>query len=94
MVDVYSGLTKSPVSRILYIRRPEGRFYFGNNYYHMSRFIDYLKDTKDEIAHVSWPTQKQAVTYTLLVIGISTITAIALAAFDYVFGLGLDWFIK
>ena len=79
---------------ILYIRRPKGRFYFGNNPYYMSRFIDYLKDTKDEIARVSWPTQRQAVTYTALVVGISIVVAIFLAVFDYVFSLGLDWFIK
>ncbi len=60
----------------------------------MSRFIEYLKDTKDEIAHVSWPTQKQALTYTSLVIGISVVVAILLAVFDYVFSLGLDWFLK
>lgn len=59
----------------------------------MSRFIDYLKDTKDEIGHVSWPTQKQAVTYTALVVGVSIIVAILLAVFDYVFNLGLGWFI-
>ncbi len=60
----------------------------------MSRFIEYLKDTKDEIAHVSWPTQKQALTYTSLVIGISVVVAVLLAVFDYVFSLGLDWFLK
>ena len=60
----------------------------------MSNFIDYLKDTKDEISHVSLPTQKQAVTYTALVIGISAVVAVFLAVFDYLFGIGLDWFIK
>ncbi len=60
----------------------------------MSNFIDYLKDTKDEISHVSWPTQRQAVSYTALVIGISAVVAVFLAVFDYIFGLGLDWFIK
>ena len=60
----------------------------------MSNFIDYLKDTKDEISHVSWPTQKQALTYTALVIGISAVVSVFLAVFDYLFGLGLDWFIK
>jgi preprotein translocase subunit SecE len=59
----------------------------------MSRFIEYLKDTKEEIGHVSWPTQKQAVTYTALVIGVSIVVAILLAVFDYVFNLGLGWFI-
>lgn len=60
----------------------------------MSRFIDYLKDTKDEIGHVSWPTQKQAVTYTALVIGISVVLALFLALFDFIFSYVLDWFIQ
>ncbi len=60
----------------------------------MSRFIEYLKDTKDEVMHVSWPTQKQAATYTALVVGISVVVAVFLALFDYIFSLGLNWFIK
>jgi preprotein translocase subunit SecE len=58
----------------------------------MSNFIDYLKETKDEVSRVSWPTNKQAITYTVLVIGISVVVSIFLAVFDYVFGLGLKWF--
>ncbi len=60
----------------------------------MSSFIEYLKDTKDEISHVSWPTQKQAVTYTALVIGISIVLSLLLALFDFVFSYALDWFIQ
>jgi preprotein translocase SecE subunit len=60
----------------------------------MSRFIDYLKDTKDEIGHVSWPTQKQALTYTALVIGISVVLALFLSLFDFIFSYALDWFIQ
>lgn len=60
----------------------------------MSRFIDYIKDTRAELRHVSWPTQKQAIIYTALVVGISAIVSLFLGAFDYVFTQGLDWFIK
>ncbi len=60
----------------------------------MSQFIEYLKDTKNEVSRVSWPTQKQAITYTALVIGISIVVSIFLAAFDFVFNYALDWFIK
>jgi preprotein translocase subunit SecE len=60
----------------------------------MSSFINYLKDTKEEIKHVSWPTQKQATVYTALVIGISAFTAVFLAIADFVFGYALDWFIQ
>jgi len=60
----------------------------------MSNFIDYLKETKEEISHVAWPTTKQAVTYTALVIGVSVVVALLLSVFDYVISLGLNWFIK
>jgi preprotein translocase SecE subunit len=59
----------------------------------MSNFIEYLKDTQREVSHVSWPTNRQALVYTGLVIGISIIIGVLLGAFDHVFSLGLDWFI-
>ena len=47
----------------------------------------YLQETKAEIAHVSWPTRKQAITYTIVVIIISFVTAFYLGAFDYLFSM-------
>lgn len=51
----------------------------------MSRLGNYLRDTVTEMKHVSWPTQNQAITYTVLVIVISAVTALLLSGFDYVF---------
>ncbi len=51
----------------------------------MSKFGDYLRDTAAEMKHVTWPTQAQALTYTLLVIGVSTFVALFLGGFDYLF---------
>ncbi len=56
----------------------------------MSRIGNYLRDTKAEMKHVSWPTQTQAIVYTVLVIVISGVTAAFLGAFDYVFTNLLD----
>jgi len=56
----------------------------------MSRLGNYLRDTKAEMKHVSWPTQTQAIVYTILVIVISGITAAFLGAFDYLFTNLLD----
>ncbi len=47
----------------------------------------YIQETKVELAHVSWPTQKQAIMYTIIVIAISVVTAFFLGAFDYLFQL-------
>jgi len=49
------------------------------------RFIQYLKDTKGELKHVSWPTKKQVVYSTILVISLSLFTAFFLGAFDTIF---------
>lgn len=54
------------------------------------KIVEYIKDTRGEMKHVSWPTRKQSVNYTLLVIGVSVGVAILLAIADYVFSLGLE----
>lgn len=50
----------------------------------MGRFIQYLKDTRGELKHVSWPTQKQTTIFTILVIVLSLIVAFYLGVLDYV----------
>lgn len=51
----------------------------------MSRLITYIKETRGELKHVTWPTRKQAMVFTIVVITISIVTALYLGAFDYVF---------
>ncbi|MEK7170273.1 MAG: preprotein translocase subunit SecE [Patescibacteria group bacterium] len=51
----------------------------------MSRLLTYFKETKAEMKHVSWPTRKQAILYTAVVIIISLATSAYLGFFDYVF---------
>ncbi|OIP78266.1 MAG: preprotein translocase subunit SecE [Parcubacteria group bacterium CG2_30_44_11] len=59
----------------------------------MSRLSDYLRDTKAELKHVSWPTQRQATMYTALVIIISGVTAVFVGIFDHFFTKALDFLI-
>lgn len=49
----------------------------------IKRFIQYIKDTRAELKHVSWPTQKQTMIFTILVILISLFVAFYLGAFDF-----------
>ena len=56
----------------------------------MSRLGNYFRDTAAEMKHVSWPTQMQTITYTVLVIGVSALVAMFLGAFDYIFTQALD----
>ena len=60
----------------------------------MDNFFNYLRDTKAELANVRWPTKKQAVIYTVLVLGISALVSVFLGIFDYFFNAGLDLFLK
>lgn len=59
----------------------------------MSKAGDYLKDTVAEMKHVSWPTQQQAVNYTILVIGISVFVSLLLYVSDEVFLKLLQMFV-
>lgn len=59
----------------------------------MSKLGEYLKDTKGELKHVTWPTKNQAILFTVVVIVFSIITAFFLGAFDLAFAIVLGWFI-
>jgi preprotein translocase SecE subunit len=59
----------------------------------MSQFTEYLKETKGELKHVSWPTRNQAVLFTVIVAVFSIIVAFFLGAFDYLFTMGVKLFI-
>lgn len=54
---------------------------------------DYIKETKGELKHVSWPTRNQTTMFTILVIAISVIVAAYLGLFDYIFTTVLGKFI-
>ena len=59
----------------------------------MVKVLDYIKETRAELKHVSWPTRRQTLVYTGVVIGISLLTALYLGAFDYLFTELLKLFI-
>ena len=60
----------------------------------MNSFIQYLRDVRSELTHVSWPTTAQAVGYTGLVILIVILVAIVLGAADALFTFGLEQIVK
>ena len=47
--------------------------------------VSYIKETKGELKHVSWPTRAQTTEYTAVVIGISVLVAVYLGVFDFIF---------
>lgn len=54
--------------------------------FYLMGFIEYLRDTRGELKHVSWPTRKQALIYSMLVITISAVVAAFTGLLDFVFG--------
>lgn len=54
---------------------------------------EYIKETRSEMSHVSWPTRKQAISYALAVIVVSVATSLFLAFFDYIFAQLLTLFV-
>lgn len=49
------------------------------------KIINFLKEVKIEIKKVNWPTRKEAVRYTLIVIAVSLGVAAFLGFFDFIF---------
>lgn len=57
------------------------------------KFVNYLKGTKAELNFVNWPTKKQTINYTMLVIGVSLFVAFFLGFFDKIFSFLLQVFV-
>lgn len=49
----------------------------------MSKLVDYLKGSREELAKVVWPSRQTTINHTLVVIAISLIVSIFLGAADY-----------
>ena len=56
----------------------------------MSKAIEYFKEIKGELKHVIWPSKKQTIFYTIIVIVLSVIVAYFLGVFDFIFSKGLE----
>lgn len=51
----------------------------------MRKVLEFLQETKAELYKVSWPTRKEMVRHTLVVVGISFFAAIFLGTLDSLF---------
>ena len=56
----------------------------------MSKLVNYLKESKQEMKKVVWPSKKETTNYTLAVIFISLGLAAFFAIVDYFLNLGLE----
>lgn len=60
---------------------------------YITRFIDYVKSSRLELRHVNWPSRKESVRLSLLVIGVSLAVAAFLGGVDFVMQFILNNFI-
>jgi preprotein translocase subunit SecE len=51
----------------------------------LNRIVTFLKEVKVELKKVNWPTRKQTIKYTLIVIGVSLAVAVFLGGLDFIF---------
>ncbi|MBP9727797.1 MAG: preprotein translocase subunit SecE [Candidatus Moranbacteria bacterium] len=51
----------------------------------MRALLTFLTEAKVELSRVNWPTQKEVIRYTLLVVAISLSVAAFLGALDFLF---------
>ena len=58
------------------------------------KITEYLKETRAEMAHVSWPTRRQSIIYSVIVILISVFVGVLLGLFDSVFAFITQRFIS
>ena len=68
-------------------KTPRGGFFLGVYFYHP--MFDYLKNVRAEMRHVSWPSRRLTIVYTVVVIIVSLVTAVYLGLLDYVFSTGI-----
>lgn len=55
--------------------------------------LNYFRETKTELTHVNWPTKRQSVVFSSVVILVSVLTAFYLGLFDFLFSKVLNLFI-
>ncbi|MFH2105477.1 MAG: preprotein translocase subunit SecE [Parcubacteria group bacterium] len=55
-----------------------------------NRVVNYIKEAKEELSKVVWPSRAELIRHTLIVVGVSLAVAFFLGVFDFVFGRVLE----
>lgn len=59
----------------------------------IKKILQFIVEAKAELMKVNWPTKRQTLNYTLIVVGVSLIVALYLGGLDYIFSTILKKFI-
>lgn len=52
--------------------------------------INFIKESRDEIRKVSWPSRQTTIRYTLIVVGACVVIGLVIGGLDFLFGEGLE----
>lgn len=87
-------LTHIDFSDIIFSTKPSGLFLRGKKERrNMSAILTFLREAKVELARVNWPSQKEVIRYTLLVVVISLSVALFLGALDFLFSFLVETYL-
>ena len=59
----------------------------------IKKTVQFFQEAKAELAKVNWPTKKQTINYTILVVAVSLAVAIFLGGLDWIFSYILKTYI-
>ena len=59
----------------------------------MNKIVTFIQEAKEELLKVNWPSKKQTINYTLLVVAVSIAVAGFLGGLDWIFSYVLKTFI-
>ncbi|MBI4036784.1 preprotein translocase subunit SecE [Candidatus Daviesbacteria bacterium] len=60
----------------------------------MNKAIFFLKEVKEELEKVVWPTREQTIRYTILVIIVAVAVGLALGGLDYILTLVTNFLVQ
>lgn len=60
----------------------------------VQKTVDYVKSSQQELKKVVWPTKKEVIQHTIMVIGISIGVAAFLGVVDFILNIALSYVIK
>lgn len=55
--------------------------------------FEFIKEAREELKKVSWPTRETTIRYTIIVIAASAVVGIVIGGMDYILSLILEAFI-
>lgn len=59
----------------------------------MNKAIVFLREVREELKKVNWPTKQETINYTMIVIGVSLAIASFLGGLDFIFSKIIEQFI-